>query len=82
MPFSRVSSDLAKKLARNMGFPANLLPYKNAFGNETLFSIKDHNYTADRIADFLAKVNTGYLGKFYDENEPQPQPHIPVRKKT
>jgi hypothetical protein len=65
-----------------MGFPATLLPFKNAFGDETLLSIKEDKYSPQRMVDFLAKVKSGNLAKFYLGNEPQPQPHTPVKKKN
>jgi hypothetical protein len=79
-----ISQEETKEIVRKMGFPANFLPFKNAFGNETLFTIENEEYYPERMADFLTKVGVGSenLAKFYAQNEPQPQPHIPVGKIT
>jgi hypothetical protein len=78
MAGGKLSPALAKKMVRKMSFPANLLAFTNAFGRETLFSIKDDKYSPDRMMDFLAKVGMGNLAKLHAKNEPQPQPHTPV----
>jgi hypothetical protein len=68
----------AVNFVHQMASIANLLPFKNAFGNKTLVKIGPSEYSATQMTNFMEAVGIGHLIKFYEENEPIPQEHTPA----
>lgn len=75
-----IPGDLLRETIRSWGSTANLLPFKNAFGSENvLLKIGNNEFTGSQMSQFLNFLDVNaHLVEFYSQNEPTPQPHIPM----